>query len=41
VYDEDETVGIAFTQDRTRLYAGLQDAGVLLELTRDDGMPFE
>jgi hypothetical protein len=41
VYEEDETVGIAFTQDRTRLYAGLQDAGILLELTRDDGMPFE
>lgn len=41
VYVEDETVGIAFTQDRKKLYAGLQDAGVLLELTRDDGMPFE
>jgi hypothetical protein len=41
VYEEDETVGVAFTRDRTRLYAGLQDVGLLLELTRDDGMPFE
>lgn len=41
VYDDDETVGVALTADRKRLYVGLQDAGLLLELTRDDEMPFE
>jgi hypothetical protein len=39
--DGDETVGVALTPDRQRLYAGIQDAGVLFEFTRDDGMPFE
>ena len=37
----DETVGIALSPDRRKLYAGFQDAGVLFELTRDDGYPFE
>ena len=40
-YDGDETVGIALTPDRMKLYAGIQDAGVLFEFTRDDGRPFE
>lgn len=40
-YFDDETVGIALTPDRKRLYAGFQDAGVLFEFTRDDGMSFE
>ncbi len=40
VYDKDNTVGIPFTQDRTRLYTGLRiRTGILLELTRDDVMP--
>jgi len=37
----DETVGIALSPDRRKLYAGFQDAGVLMEFTRDDGFPFE
>ena len=36
----DETVGIALSPDHLRFYAGLQDAGLILEFTRDDGMPF-
>ncbi len=40
-YDDDETVGLALTPDRKRLYAGFQDAGVLFEFTREDGMSFE
>ncbi len=40
-YCDDESVGIALTPDRKRLYAGFQDAGVLFEFTRDDGMSFE
>lgn len=40
-YDGDETVGVALTPDRMRLYAGIQDAGVLFEFSRDDGRPFE
>ncbi|KAL7525950.1 hypothetical protein ACHAXR_001234, partial [Thalassiosira sp. AJA248-18] len=37
----DETVGIALSPDRRKLYAGFQDAGVLMEFTREDGHPFE
>lgn len=39
--DPDETVGIALSPDRRKLYAGFQDAGLLMEFTRDDGFPFE
>ena len=41
LYDGDETVGIALSPDRRKLYAGFQDAGVLLEFTRDDGFSFQ
>jgi len=39
-YAGDETVGIAFSPDRRKFYFGFQDAGVLMEVTRDDGQPF-
>ena len=39
--ESDETVGIALSPDNRKFYAGLQDAGVIFEITRDDGMPFE
>mmetsp|Transcript_6494 Transcript_6494/g.10901 ORF Transcript_6494/g.10901 Transcript_6494/m.10901 type:complete len:97 (-) Transcript_6494:1371-1661(-) len=40
-YSDDETVGIALSPDNLRFYAGFQDAGVILEFTRDDGLPFQ
>jgi hypothetical protein len=40
-YSGDETVGIAFSPDRKKFYFGFQDAGVLMEVTRDDGLPFD
>ena len=40
-YDDDETIGIALSPDHRRMYAGIQDAGLIFELTRDDGSPFE
>ena len=40
-YDGDETSGIALSPDGTRLYAAFQEAGLLFEFTRDDGLPFE
>ena len=39
-YKGDETVGIAFSPDRRAFYFGFQDAGVLMEVTRDDGHKF-
>jgi hypothetical protein len=39
-YSGDETVGIAFSPDRKKFYFGFQDAGVLMEVTRDDGHTF-
>ncbi len=39
-YANDETVGLAFSPDRSRMYAGYQDLGVLLELRRIDNLPF-
>jgi len=39
-YSGDETVGIAFSPDRKKFYFGFQDAGVLMEVTRDDGQVF-
>lgn len=39
-YKGDETVGIAFSPDRRAFYFGFQDAGVLMEVTRDDGHAF-
>ena len=39
-YAKDETVGLAFSPDRSRMYAGYQTAGVLFELKRSDGQAF-
>lgn len=39
-YAKDETVGLAFSPDRSRMYAGYQTAGVLFELKRSDGLAF-
>jgi len=39
-YAGDESVGIAFSPDRRKFYFGFQDAGVLIEVTRDDGFKF-
>ncbi|KAL7554787.1 hypothetical protein ACHAWF_018366 [Thalassiosira exigua] len=40
-YKKDETVGIALSPDRKKFFAGFQDAGLLMEFTRDDGMAFQ
>jgi len=39
-YQADETVGIAFSPDRHKMYAGYQQSGVLFELRRIDNLPF-
>ena len=39
-YRGDETVGLAISPDRKKFYFGFQDAGVLMEVTRDDGQVF-
>jgi len=41
VHPNDETIGIALSPDSRRLIAGIQDAGLIMEFTRDDGLPFE
>jgi len=37
----DETTGLAFSPDGTKMYAAFQDCGCLLEFSRDDGMSFD
>lgn len=39
-YLDDETVGIAFSPDRRKMYVGYQESGVLFELRRIDNLPF-
>lgn len=39
-YRGDETTGLAFSPDGTKLYVCLQEIGYLFEITRDDGLPF-
>ena len=39
-YLKDETVGIAFSPTRQSMFAGYQNAGVLIEFRRSDGLPF-
>lgn len=41
MYEHDEATGLAWSPDWTRLYVCIQDAGVLFEITRDDGLPFD
>jgi uncharacterized protein len=40
-YVDDEIVGIAFSPDRKFMFAAVQDAGLLFQLSRDDGQSFE
>lgn len=37
----DETTGLAFSPDGTKMYAAFQDCGCLLEFRRDDGISFD
>ena len=37
----DEATGLAFSPDWTRLYVALQENGILYEVTRKDGKPFQ
>ena len=39
-YDDDEVTGIAFSPDGTVMYVCLQDAGILLQIRRNDAQPF-
>lgn len=39
--ESDETTGLAFSLNRLHMYFAIQDEGVLFEVTRDDGRPFE
>jgi hypothetical protein len=40
-YASDEVTGIAFSPDRMYFFAAVQRAGVLFQISRDDGLPFE
>jgi Bacterial protein of unknown function (DUF839) len=39
-YGDDETTGLAFSPDGTRMYMAYQDNGLLFEITRKDGLAF-
>ena len=40
-YDNDEVVGIAFSPDSKFMFAVMQDAGLLFQISRDDGQKFD
>jgi hypothetical protein len=40
-YNNDEVVGIAFSPDHKFLFAVIQDAGLLFQISRDDGQKFD
>ena len=40
-YNNDEIVGIAFSPDKKFMYAAVQDAGLLFQISRDDGQSFD
>lgn len=40
-YDDDEVVGVAFSPDGKYLYAAIQRAGYLFQISRNDGQPFD
>jgi Bacterial protein of unknown function (DUF839) len=40
-YKRDEFTGLSWSPDWTKLYVCIQDIGILFEVTRDDGLPFE
>jgi predicted outer membrane repeat protein len=39
-FNGDETTGLSFSPDGTRLYVCIQEIGYFFEITRDDGLPF-
>jgi hypothetical protein len=41
VFTNDGVTGLALSPDHTRLYACFQSNGVMFEIKRDDGLPFE
>lgn len=38
---EDETSGLAFSPDATRMYVAYQNSGILFVIRREDGLPFD
>jgi len=40
-YNGDETTGIAFSPDRKFLFVCIQEYGVLFQVSREDGLPFD
>ena len=40
-YSGDEITGIAFSPDRKFMFAVVQSAGLMFQISRDDGLPFE
>jgi hypothetical protein len=40
-YDDDDVTGISFSPDWKRMYACFEDAGIMFEIQREDGLPFE
>jgi hypothetical protein len=40
-YANDETSGLALSPDKKHLYFVYQDSGILFDVTRDDGRPFD
>ena len=40
-YIDDDVTGLAFTPDSKRMYACFENAGVMLKIQQDDGLPFE
>jgi hypothetical protein len=40
-YKRDEFTGLSWSPDWTKLYVCIQDIGILFEVARDDGLPFE
>jgi len=38
--EDDETTGLAFSPDGQHLYFAMQDAGLIFDVTRTDGLPF-
>jgi hypothetical protein len=41
VFTNDDVTGLALPPDHTRLYACIQTDGIMFEIKRDDGLPFE
>ena len=39
-YSDDETTGLAFSPNHKHLYVAFQENGILFDITRQDGLPF-